>query len=68
MSDAANSPDFARLPEGEVREDEKYLHRFFQQKKPKRSKKDVVGDAFPDEASGEWGVGDISMLFTRAMQ
>ena len=60
-SDAANSPDFARLPEGEVREDEKYLHRFFQQKKPKKSKKDVVEDVFPDQASGECIVGDSSM-------
>ena len=51
---AANSADFAKLHKEEVREDERYLHQFFQQKKPKKSKRDAVNDVLPDKEPGEW--------------
>ena len=62
MPAAANSADFARLPEGEVREDERYLHVFFQQKKPKKSKKGTSEDVFQVKESllGEWMRGGDS--------
>ena len=51
---AANSADFAKLHKEEVREDERYLHQFFQQKKPKKSKRDAVNDVLTDKEPGEW--------------
>ena len=58
MPAVANSADFARLPEGEVREDERYLHMFFQQRKPKpkKSEKGTSEDVFQVKESllGEW--------------
>ena len=37
-----------------MREDERYLHKFFQEKKPKKTKEDSFEEMPPDRESGEW--------------